>query len=474
MSNFHKLGLVLIVGGFLAIGASIMTSPRDVGALTSSFATLKNSSPQGQSETVELLRRWSPRRSYSSAPSTSSDEPAATLPPATSTTAPKATSTPRPTATTAPSSVLGIVTSFILGQKTGYQDSGERQLSSGQALQVSCLGNSLSVNKLSVHESEAFCSGSNIDDHIGIVCPTASLSEVNVSVLSRTFLCGTGTVSTNSSNSSSLPGVTGSSSNPAATPTKQPTQTAPTVGPTTVGPTTTPAGAISGGTISNPNGTCIVVKTPGQVIENVTIGPCGDGGIDIQAANVIVRNVTIRQAHTNIRVYDTSGAVIENSRLENPVSSGGGYEQQISIDKSTNVTIRNNTLVCSGSCGQEDAIGIFESSNIVITGNSISGGNSGSGCGVMADAGVARLTITNNTIQNQVNCGIGIANGTDHLVQGNSISGYGNVGIYVWNQYGGTCSRITISNNNVSGSNPWWNGGGCSQVTVTGNNFTDN
>jgi hypothetical protein len=211
------------------------------------------------------------------------------------------------------------------------------------------------------------------------------------------------------------------------------------------------------------------------VIENLLIGPCGEEGIDIRASGVVVRNVTIFNAETAIRVHETSGVLIENNTLRDPRNSGGGFVQQISVDDASDVRIRGNVLTCGGAstCAQEDAIGIFRSSNVIVEGNSIAGGNSESGCGVLADHGALRVTIRGNTIRNQANCGVGIANGTDHLVEGNDIAIYGNVGIYVWNQYGGQCSRVTVRNNVVAGSNPWWNGDNCSQLVITGNNFSD-
>jgi hypothetical protein len=265
-------------------------------------------------------------------------------------------------------------------------------------------------------------------------------------------------------------------------PTPQPTQAPPTAGPqaaaasppTAVPPTAIPpTQAPSLATVSNPNGVCIEAWTPGQVIENLLIGPCGDGGIDIRAANVTVRNVTIFNSATSIRVYETSGALIEGNRFRDPINPDEGYVQQVSIDQASNVIVRNNTMTCGAGCEQEDAVGVFQSQDVLIEGNSISGGNSRSGCGILLDHGAFRVTVRRNVIRNQANCGVGVGSGTDHLVEANDVASYGNVGIYVWNQYGGACRRITVRNNVVQGSNPWWNGGNCTELAVTGNNFDD-
>jgi Right handed beta helix region len=222
---------------------------------------------------------------------------------------------------------------------------------------------------------------------------------------------------------------------------------------------------------------CVVASTPGMVIENLRIVNCGGVGIDVEANNVTIRNVYLEGNITNVHFLGVSGGVIEDSTLVNPHFADDGYVQQVSLDKSSNITVRNNSMTCDrgpgSGCAQEDAIGIFQSSNVLVEGNHITGGNSGSGCGVLVDDGAQRVSVLQNVIRDQENCGIGIANGTDHVVEGNDIAIYNNVGIYVWNQYGGECARVLVRDNQVTGTRPWWNGDNCSQITLDGNNFED-
>ena len=56
------------------------------------------------------------------------------------------------------------------------------------------------------------------------------------------------------------------------------------------------------------------------------------------------------------------------------------------------------------------------------------------------------------------------------------MSGAGDTGLYVWNQYTEACGSVSVSNNVSSELKPdmttesgYWNGGGCDPVTTTGN-----
>jgi hypothetical protein len=89
----------------------------------------------------------------------------------------------------------------------------------------------------------------------------------------------------------------------------------------------------------------------------------------------------------------------------------------------------------------------------------------------------------NNILLDTGQCGIGIADGTNQVVDSNRVlnrtpvQGGGNTAIYVWKQYSGACGPVTVSNNiatetNTSGAQSgFWNGGGCEPVTLTSNTF---
>ncbi len=89
----------------------------------------------------------------------------------------------------------------------------------------------------------------------------------------------------------------------------------------------------------------------------------------------------------------------------------------------------------------------------------------------------------NNILLDTGQCGIGIADGTNQVVDSNRVlnrtpvQGGGNTAIYVWKQYSSACGPVTVLNNiatetNTSGAQSgFWNGGGCEPVTLTSEYF---
>ena len=133
----------------------------------------------------------------------------------------------------------------------------------------------------------------------------------------------------------------------------------------------------------------------------------------------------------------------------------------------------------------EDVISLFQSSHVMVESNRLEGTNwtSDSGSGIaLGDDGGTGNTAQNNILVNIGQVGIHVSGGTNHKIIGNTILGQpranSNVGIYVWNQAGGTCSGAVVKNNKVywrkadGTEQGWWAGGGCGHVTMSGNNFS--
>lgn len=219
----------------------------------------------------------------------------------------------------------------------------------------------------------------------------------------------------------------------------------------------------------------MTTSAAGQVIEWVRIRNCGGIGIDVRHNNVTIRNVWLEGNEKNVRFIGVTGGLVENSTLVNPRNSDGDYDQQIGLNTSNSITVRNNVLSCTSPCQQEDAIGIWYSDNARIEGNTISGGNSGSGCGVMNDSGSDNTIIFNNTIRNQTNCGIGAANGSNVLVQANRVyAPIGNVSFYAANYGDLACGPgIRFIDNWTDDNNPYWTNGSCGTITGSGNSWGD-
>ncbi len=94
-------------------------------------------------------------------------------------------------------------------------------------------------------------------------------------------------------------------------------------------------------------------------------------------------------------------------------------------------------------------------------------------------------SFTYNELVNTGQCGIGIASGTNQLVENNKvfendqISGGGNTAIYLWNQYSEPCGPVTLTGNIgvfklTNGTyNSLYDGGGCTPETVSGNTWDE-
>jgi hypothetical protein len=199
-----------------------------------------------------------------------------------------------------------------------------------------------------------------------------------------------------------------------------------------------------------------------------------------------------RMERSESHVYTTGGTsnirVIGNYMLNplGPFPRGQGAQ----FDTTTGGEISDNFVECNpekptgGESDAEDIINLYKSSNVTVANNFLRGGDSGSGCGVLVgDAGGKGQIIKNNVIIRTSQCGIGVASGEDHVVDGNKIldtsfpGGSGNTGIYVWNQYSPTCANITVTNNIVRNKrpdgthSPFWDGGNCGTITQSGNVF---
>lgn len=351
---------------------------------------------------------------------------------------------PSPSPTAAFTSTPSICPTVQLAEGSGYQDSGDINLSGGQCRYFVCQATTFNIDKFS-WAWEPHCFSASETDHVSVTCSggVSGLAESG-SGLTRTVQCGTIV----------LPSPT-TTVTASATPTSPP------------GPTATP-----------PSGTytdrgCINSTTTNQVIEWVRIRNCGDIGINVTSNNVTIRNVWLEGNEKNIRFIGVTGGLVENAILIDPQNTDGDYDQQIGLNTSNNITIRNVTTTCGSNCEQEDAIGVWYSDNNRIENVSITGGGSGSGCGIMNDSGSDNNVYIGNTIADQVNCGVGVANGHDVLVQGNTVNApIGNVAFYAENYGDLACGpNIRFIDNTTNDDNPFWTGGGCGAVYEEGNSW---
>ncbi|MGA2857443.1 MAG: right-handed parallel beta-helix repeat-containing protein [Candidatus Sulfotelmatobacter sp.] len=274
--------------------------------------------------------------------------------------------------------------------------------------------------------------------------------------------------------------------------------------------------------ITSSTGDCVkIIDSYDITIENSEIGPCAGNGVnisgggDIQIFDSYIHPETLSKGccdhndgvyahHTsritvqgNVIAYGESnieatknviGLVVIGNFLLNP---RGPYPrgQNVQAWKAGDIVVKDNYALSSLDThtypyaeNQEDSINFGFTSKIVASGNYITGGHSPSGCGLIADAGANRAQFTGNRLVDTGQCGIGIASGTDQVVEGNWVVNRnpvpkgGNTAVYVWNQYKRLpCGPVAVSNNigtavKQGGTlDGFSNGGGCEPVTLKDN-----
>lgn len=278
---------------------------------------------------------------------------------------------------------------------------------------------------------------------------------------------------------------------------------------------------------------CIqIIDSTNIRIENSQIGPCGGNGINIHnntgttsnihiydnyihpethknqccdyndgvlvqgalgnvVSDVVIQGNVIAYSESNIEAPQyVDGVTIVGNFLLNPLGGDNSRGQNVQVWNSTNVVVFNNYTLSSREGYkypevQEDSINFGFGANFVVINNYVTGGHSPSGCGIIADEGANSVLFLGNRLLDTGQCGIGIASGTNQLVNHNKIlnrtpvNGGGNTALYVWNQYSEACGPAAVSHNIATEiredgtQSGFWNGGGCEPVTLTGNTWNE-
>ncbi|HYA25509.1 MAG TPA: hypothetical protein VEF05_15205 [Terriglobales bacterium] len=282
---------------------------------------------------------------------------------------------------------------------------------------------------------------------------------------------------------------------------------------------------------------CIqIIDSTNITIKNSEIGPCGGNGINIftytgsasqiyiydnyihpethtnaccdyndgifitpGVSDVTIQGNVIAYGESNVEINGNDGVdnnptinrvTVTGNFLLNPRGGHNARGQNVQAWYSTNVLVFNNYTLSSRkgykfSEIQEDSINFGFGANFVATHNYVTGGHSASGCGIIADEAANKVLFTHNRLVNTAQCGIGIASGTNQLVDHNKIfendqiSGGGNTAVYVWNQYSEACGPVALKNNVAvfklrdGAYSSFWNGGGCDPVTATNNRWDE-
>jgi hypothetical protein len=289
---------------------------------------------------------------------------------------------------------------------------------------------------------------------------------------------------------------------------------------------------IDGLKITSTTGDCVqIINSSNITIQNSEIGPCAGNGVKISGgdgisifdtyihpetlspgccdnndgifavgtSNLLIQGNVIAYGESNIEVQGGSTVTVIGNFLLNPrgpeTARGNNFQcwsQSSTSPGCSNVTVQNNYALSSLDTTRylypeatEDSISFGFTDGAIAQNNYITGGHGAFGCGLIADKGANSAQFLGNRLVDAGQCGIGIADGTNQLVDGNKVinrnpvAGSGNQGIYVWQFYGsnGICGPATVSNNisveykpdgSLSG---FWKGPGCDPLTLTNNVF---
>jgi hypothetical protein len=251
---------------------------------------------------------------------------------------------------------------------------------------------------------------------------------------------------------------------------------------------------IDGRSFSNGTGRCLQISNSQNItVRNATFVNCGDDGIRIDGSSGVTIDGSYFEntsGHAVLAVESNSIAVT-NNRFKNARS--GTFPMFISVGGHSRIA-GNVGLNEPGKSHPEDLIAINQnrsdaSDPLIVENNCLQGGGpSTTGGGLMlGQMGGSTLNdrngniiARNNTLVDPGQYGIAVAGGQGIQVLGNKVqakqASWTNVGLYVWAQYGASCSNITVSGNRVNfinssgNQNPAWNSGNCGSVSGWNNN----
>ena len=273
--------------------------------------------------------------------------------------------------------------------------------------------------------------------------------------------------------------------------------------------------------VSTTSGDCVQVTNSSDItIEASQIGPCGGNGVNISGSSairvfdnyvhpetlspgccdnndgILVTNSSSVAVQGNVIAYSESN--VETTVASNGLSVVGNFllnprgpfprGQNVQAWGATDVLVANNYTLSSADTkrylypdDQEDSINFGTGTGFTALDNYITGGQSPTGCGLIADDGANAVRFLHNRLVDSGQCGVAVASGTGQVLEGNKIinrnpvEGGGNTALYIWSQYKVPCGGVALSGNvateiRADGSQSgFWDGGGCAPVVTSGN-----
>ena len=226
----------------------------------------------------------------------------------------------------------------------------------------------------------------------------------------------------------------------------------------------------------------------GVTIQNKTFRDLGTNVIAIRienCTNVTIKAVDFINVSEGVYALNSKNIKVIDSRYSNIT----GPHERVGLNRGNFVQfhdVRGGLIDHNKGKGgdTEDVVSLYRSSNVIVEDNHFEGTNweSASSSGIaLGDGGGSNNVARRNKLVNIGAVGIFIAGGTNNQILSNTIYGQArtnaNVGIYVWNLSGGSCSGHTVSGNKVRFAKAdgtrsgYWSGGGCGTVTRSGNDF---
>lgn len=290
---------------------------------------------------------------------------------------------------------------------------------------------------------------------------------------------------------------------------------------------------IEGLRVGTLKGDCVqIIDSKNVTIRNSNIGPCGGNGIRIRGGqgisvvdsyihpetqsegccdrndgifavgtlDLLIQGNVVAYGESNIEIHGSAKVQVRGNFLLNPrgpFPRGQNFQCWSEAGDGTglgcsHITVENNYVLSSADSTKylfpektQDSINFGYTRDALVVNNYVRGGHSIAGCGLIADIGASNILFKDNQLVDTGQCGIGIADGKENVVDGNwiwnrnPVAGGGNQGIYVWQFYGvkGRCADTRIINNVAFSLQPngtkagFWKGPGCDETVVMNNKF---
>lgn len=222
------------------------------------------------------------------------------------------------------------------------------------------------------------------------------------------------------------------------------------------GPIVATAGqVISGLSISNPGGDCVVIRAPGVVIRDSKIGPCGRAAVLIEGTrDATVEHISVTDAGMGVWAVSASNVTVRNSVFNTLRRIGEKYAHAVEMTRINGGVVDGNEFIGSF---PNDVLSGYESSNMRYTRNlfDISQLDEPTGAAfTMGDSTTGKPGSNNYVAYNVVRRQVGGVPAGVFGSEGNTVLEFNcfTAGIQAYN-YSGVFVGVTVRNNVINMAN---------------------